>query len=292
MRPMQWTVVLWSACVLGWSIPLSANEGKIRLGQISLSFYAVTGGVVHEVLERLGHTVEVSQGSHAQIFPKLGAGEVDLLVAAWLPHGHAVYWAQYGDRAEPLATLYEGARFAWMVPDYVPATMVSEVDDLKKPDVIARMDKTIQGTGRDSGNMMLSAEVVQSYALEQAGYRLVPGTLAEFHGAYDRGIAEQRWFVMPLWWPHYINRIGNMRAIEEPRHLLGSASNGTLVASKRWVSQAPQRTVTVLQKIHLGLDAVAEMDHMVNVRNMTPRDAARKWMQDNGRIVDLWFAAE
>jgi glycine betaine/proline transport system substrate-binding protein len=292
MRPINWMVVLWSAGVLGWSIPLGADEGKIRLGQISLSFYAVTGGVVQEVLERLGHTVEVSRGSHAQIFPKLGAGEVDLLVAAWLPYGHAVYWAQYGDRAEPLATLYEGARFAWMVPEYVPATMVSEVDDLKKQDVIARMDKTIQGTGRDSGNMMLSAEVMQAYALVQAGYRLVPGTLAEFHGAYDRGIAEQRWFVMPLWWPHYINRIGNMRAIEEPRHLLGPASNGTLVASKQWVSQVPQRTVTVLKKMHLGLDAVAEMDHMVNVRKMTPRDAASRWMQNNARIVDLWFAAE
>lgn len=292
MRPVKRMVALLSMGVLGWSIPLSADEGKIRLGQISLSFYAVTGGVVQEVLERLGHIVEVSQGSHAQIFPRLGAGEVDLLVAAWLPHGHAVYWAQYGDRAEQLATLYEGARFAWMVPVYVPAAMVSEVDDLKKPDVVARMDKTIQGTGRDSGNMMLSAQVMQAYALEQAGYRLVPGSLADFHGAYDRGIAEQRWFVMPLWWPHYINRVGNMRAIEEPRRLLGPSSNGTLVASKQWVSQAPHRTVGVLRKMHLGLDAVAEMDHLVNVRKMTPRDAARAWMQANARTVDLWFAAE
>jgi glycine betaine/proline transport system substrate-binding protein len=166
------------------------------------------------------------------------------------------------------------------------------VDDLKKPDVVARMDKTIQGTGRDSGNMMLSAQVMQAYALEQAGYRLVPGALADFHGAYDRGIAEERRFVMPLWWPHYINRVGNMRAIEEPRHLLGPTSNGTLVASTQWVSQAPHRTVGVLRKMHLGLDAVAEMDHLVNVRKMTPRDAARAWMQANARTVDLWFAAE
>ena len=63
------------------------DDAPVRLGQIGLSFYAVTAGVVEEVLERLGHRVEITQGSHAQIFPRLGAGEVDLLVAAWLPQG-------------------------------------------------------------------------------------------------------------------------------------------------------------------------------------------------------------
>jgi glycine betaine/proline transport system substrate-binding protein len=300
MKPAKWIAMLWSAGLIFWSISSCAVEqagsaaheqSAIRLGQISLSFYAVTGGVVQEVLERLGHTIEVSQGSHAEIFPKLGAGEVDLLVAAWLPHGHSTYWSQYGDRAEQLATLYEGARFAWMVPVYVPQSAVTRVDDLKKPDVMARMDKTIQGTGRDSGNMMVSAEVMQAYGLEQAGYRLAPGTLAQFHGAYDKGIAEQRWFVMPLWWPHYINRIGNLRPIEEPRQLLGPPNRGMLVASKQWLSQAPQATVAVLKRIHLGLDAVAELDYMVNMGKMAPRDAARAWMRGNTAVVENWFVA-
>src|SRR5690349_8679896 len=107
----NWLVVL--TCMLGSIATASAAERApsaqlVRLGQINLSFYAVTGGVVQEVLERLGHTVEVSGGSHAQIFPRLGSGEVDLLVAAWLPHGHAVYWTQYGEHAEKLGVLYEG----------------------------------------------------------------------------------------------------------------------------------------------------------------------------------------
>jgi glycine betaine/proline transport system substrate-binding protein len=289
MDAVKGIAALCAAVSLGAASPACGQEpGTVRLGQIGLSFYAVTAGVVQEVLERLGHKVEVSQGSHAQIFPRLGAGEVDLLVAAWLPHGHAVYWEQYGERAEQLAVLYEGARFAWMVPSYVPQSEVASVDDLKKAAVLARMDKTIQGTGRDSGNMMLSAEVMQVYGLEQAGYRLVPGTLADFHAAYDRGIAQRRWFVMPLWWPHYINQVGNLRAIEEPRGLLGPASNGVLVASRDWVASAPPRTLAVLRRIHLGLDAVAEMDHMVNVRGMAPREAARAWMQDNAAAVKGW----
>jgi glycine betaine/proline transport system substrate-binding protein len=245
---------------------------------------------VQEVLERLGHRVEVTQGSHAQIFPKLGAGEVDLLVAAWLPHGHAVYWEQYGPKAEQLSVLYEGARFEWMVPAYVPESAVASVADLRKPEVLARMERVIQGTGRDSGNMMLSAEVMQRYALEEAGYRLQPGSIAEYHGAYDRNIAAQRWFVMPLWWPHYINQVGNMRPLAEPQGLLGPPSNGTLVASREWVQRAPPRTVQVLRRMHLGLDAVAHMDYLVNVDRQVPRDAARTWMREHGDVVESWFA--
>ncbi len=288
----------WIAVWFGCAMPLSAQQSgdangearNVRLGQISLSFYAVTGALVQEVLERLGHTVAISQGTHAQIFPRLGAGEVDLLVAAWLPHGHAVYWEKYGDRAEQLATLYEGARFAWMVPTYVPAAAVSAIDDLKKPEVAARMDKNIQGTGRDSGNTMLSLQVMQAYELERAGYRLLPGTMAQFHGAYNDAIATQRWFVMPLWWPHYINRVGNMRPIEEPKHLLGPPSNGVLVATKAWVARAPQKTLTVLSRLHIGLEAVADMDYSVNVENLTPQAAARAWMREHADLVEAWFA--
>jgi glycine betaine/proline transport system substrate-binding protein len=272
--------------------PAQADErvDKVVMGQISLSFYAVTGAVVRQVLERLGHTVEIVQGSHGQIFPRLGAGEVDLLVAAWLPNGHATYWERYGSQSEAIAVLYEGARFAWMVPTYVPATLVAEIDDLKKPDVLAQMDKTIQDTGRDSGNMMVSADVMQAYDLEHASYRLVPGTLPEFYGSYDRAIAAQRWFVMPLWFPNFINRVGNMRPIAEPKQLLGQANAGTLVASRAWVQRAPGRTLQVLRRMHLGMGAVEEMDHEVNREGKSPAQAARDWAQRHQTEVDGWFA--
>ncbi len=295
MRKLQriaallYTLLLAASAAAQVRDPIEPAQRTVRMGQISLSFYAVTAALVQEVLQRLGHDVEVTQGSHGQIFPRLGAGEVDLLVAAWLPHGHAVYWERYGAQAVQLATLYEGARFAWMVPVYIPQTEVASVADLAKSDVAARMEKVIQGTGRDSGNMMVSAEVMQAYGLEAAGYRLQPGGIPEFIGAYDRGIAARQWFVMPLWWPHYINILGTMRPLAEPRGLLGPANDGTLVASKRWVERAPKRTVVVLGRIRLGLQAVAEMDYMVNVEGKSPQQAARVWIDANRALVDSWF---
>ena len=225
-------------------IPSRADEhaGKVVIGQISLSFYAVTAGIVREVLERLGHTVETVQGSHAQIFPRLGAGEIDALVAAWLPHGHAIYWERYGEQAQALCVLYENARFVWMVPDYVPAAVVAQVDDLTKPEVRSRMNTVIQGTGRDSGNMI-----------------------------------------------DYIHRAGTMRPIAEPRKLLREPNAGTLVASRAWIERAPEKTLRVLRRMHLGMDAVEEMDEQVNRAGTSAQQAAREWVERNQSIVDGWF---
>ena len=83
-----------------------------------------------------------------------------------------------------------------------------------------------------------------------------------------------------------------MRAIAEPRGLLGPASNGTLVASKAWTAQAPARTLEVLGRMRLGREAVAEMDYLVNVQSMAPRAAARAWMDANATLVDSWFAGQ
>lgn len=289
---MRWGRLLAALCalpLLNVAVARAETQPPVIMGEIRLSFYAVTGAVVQQVLERLGHTVEVTEGSHAEIFPRLGAGEVDLLVAAWLPHGHAMYWEKYGARAEPLAVLYRDARFAWMVPAYVPVSVLADIDDLKRPDVLSRVDHDIRGTGRDSGNMIVSAEVMKGYGLDSSGYRLVPGTLADFYQNYEQAIAAQRWFVMPLWWPHFINQLGTMRPLAEPKGLLGEPNDGTLVANKTWVARAPAATLRVLGRIQLGLDAVAQMDRWVNVEGMTPHASAARWMQENALAVDAWF---
>jgi len=168
-----------------------------------------------------------------------------------------------------------------MVPEYVPATSVAQVDDLKKPEVLARMEKTIQGTGRDSGNMMMSADVMRDYRLETAGYRLRPGTLTEFHGNYDCAIVARAWFVVPVWSSHFITRVGNMRPIDEPKGLLGQANEGSLVASRGWVGRAPETTLHVVRRMHLGMDAVETMGNAVKRENKTPRQAARAWIEQN-----------
>jgi glycine betaine/proline transport system substrate-binding protein len=104
-------------------IRCKSDEPLIVLGQVSLSFYAVTGAVVRKVLECLGHSVEVREGPHEAMFPLLANGAIDLLAAVWLPEGHATYWASYGRDAEEIASLTRGPSSFGRYPIMCPKVM-------------------------------------------------------------------------------------------------------------------------------------------------------------------------
>ena len=263
----------------------------IVLGQVSLSFYAVTGAVVQEVLERLGHSVMVRQGPHEEMYPLLGQGAIDLMAAAWLPEGHASYWARYGAMATELAILYSDARFFWGVPDYVPEGDVKSITDLLKPDVAARMTKLIQGIGTGATITVFSQKVVGEYGLDAAGYEFRPGTAAEWIATYQAAVRDQRWIVFPTWAPQYLNHGGKIRPIEDPRGLLGGVNHASLVGPQDRIAALPAATRAALASIDLGLDGVTEMDWFVNVDKKTPREAARLWMSANDSHVAGWLRA-
>jgi glycine betaine/proline transport system substrate-binding protein len=151
MEPMsiarRHALVAGAAASIGVARAQMRSPQPVVLGQVSLSFYAVTGAVVHEVLERLGHSVELRTGAHDQMFPLLGEGSIDLMAAAWLPEGHAAYWARHGTHALEVARLYTGAHFFWAAPSHVPQAEVASIADLAKPHVAARMSRQIQGIG-------------------------------------------------------------------------------------------------------------------------------------------------
>ena len=267
----------------------TAASEKVVMGQIGLSFYAVVGGVIQSVLERLGHTVEVKDGTHADIFPLLGRGEVDLLVAAWLPGAHGPFWEKYGDRAIQLGTLYTDARLYWAVADYVPNTVVSSVEDLTKPEVVAKMSKTIQGINPSSGLMRGSSRIMEEYGLKEAGYSLVPGTPKQWIENFETAVAQKNWVIMPLWQPQFLNQAYQVRALEEPKGLLGGADRAILLGYQDFERKFPSQTVATLKRIDIGLDAVTQMDYMVNVKGMTAQEAARFWMRQNSGKVNSWF---
>jgi glycine betaine/proline transport system substrate-binding protein len=263
------------------SQPASAQDRTIRLGQVGLSFYAVVGGIVQEVLEQDGYKVEVTTGSHGDIFPKLGAGEVDILAAAWLPDGHAPLYAKVRDVTFVIGELYGDARLYWVVPDYVPAELVRSVDDLRKPEVVARMDKRIRGIGATSGLMVGAAKVREAYGLDAVGYEVIPGEAKDWIDNFKQAVSERRWLVMPLWQPQWINAAYEVRVLEEPKGIYGKGDTAVLLGHETLKSKLAPETLNRLASIKLSVDAVTEMDLWVNVDGLTPREAAKKWLSAN-----------
>lgn len=288
IRMLRWLGLAALACLLA-AAPVAAEKAPVRLGEISVSFYLVTGGVVHEVLERLGHPVTVVEGKHADIWPRLGRGEVDLLVAAWLPHAHDAYWAEHGDRAVKLAALYEGARLFWAVPAYVPESQVSGIADLAKPEVARRMVRTLQGIGRGAGSSTRSLKALEAYGLSEKGYEYAFGTWKDRWNAVDRAIKNGRWAVFSMGAPMFLNAAYDLRPLKDPKGILGGANTGTLLAHQSFADKVPRETLEVLRRIRIGLEGVSRLDYLAVVEEHSPREAARIWMDNHPDTVERWF---
>ena len=268
-------------------LPLLVTAESIKLGQVSLSFYAVTGGIVQHVLEKEGYTVEVIEGSHADIYPKVGSGEVDILAASWLPNAHAVLYKKVETSTFKLAKLYDDARLYWTVPAYVPAQEVSSIEDLLKPAVKSRMPSTVVSLPESTGLTILGLEVLKSYGLDAAGYQLQaapPGTwIGTFKTAYEAG----NWVVFPLWQPQWINSVYELRVLEDPKRIFGTDS-AYLIANQQLKSKLSPRTLAHLSNIRLSIAAITEMDKSMNVEKISARQAAERWIAANPQQVDGW----
>jgi glycine betaine/proline transport system substrate-binding protein len=264
----------------------------VTLGHVDLTFYEVTAALVQIVLERMNYNVALAKGSHSQIYPRLAAGEVDLFVAGWLPNAHARYWEEHKADLTRVTRLYDDARLFWAVPEYVPATEVREVADLAKPEMASRMDKTIRGPGPDSGLMIGSKKIVETYGLDRAGYNLAPGKPADWIAWFNANVAAGKWFVTPLWQPMYLNQVAKLRILDEPKHLLGKEDTAYLLAHKNIRETIDEATYGALRRMELSVEAVTEMDYLMNVQKLSARDAARQWMAAHPNTVSYWLEPE
>ncbi|WP_271407919.1 glycine betaine ABC transporter substrate-binding protein [Pseudomonas sp. Q1-7] len=274
--------------LLGWAIPGHADPQPLVVGQVHLSFYTASAAVVTEVLDRLGHPLQVVEGNHPDIYGRLGRGETDLLIASWLPNAHGHLQAPMADQLVEAATLYDDARLYWAVPSHVPAEAVRSIDDLKKPEVLARMDPLILGVGPGSGLMNGSERIMQRYGLRTAGYELQVAPAAEWSQRLAEASANGRWMVMPLWQPQYLNALYPLRILEDPQGIFGVDRAVVVVRKEVW-QQLPERTRVVLGRVRLGVPLATELERRMMVDGQPAEQVARDWMAANPDTVATWF---
>ncbi|MFA0520887.1 glycine betaine ABC transporter substrate-binding protein, partial [Vibrio sp. 10N.222.55.E8] len=82
------------------------------------------------------------------------------------------------------------------VPNYVPQEAISEVADLLKPEVVAKMNAQIQGINPGAGITRFSIEMMKEYGLSDAGYEFFTGTEDDCFRAFEDAVAKQEWVVV------------------------------------------------------------------------------------------------
>jgi glycine betaine/proline transport system substrate-binding protein len=236
--------------------------GAVRVGHIDLSFHDAAAREVEAILERHGHSIERSAAPHEEMFKRLGRNEVDILCSAWLPASHEIYLKPIEEQIRKITVLYE-PYCIWGVPDYVPEADVAAVSDLLSEPALSKMERLIQGINPGAGISRFSRDIVKQYGLDLAGYHFENGSEADCFDRFEEAYSEKRWIVIPLWHPQYLHHRYSIRALAEPKGLLGGADQATLIVRRDAESRISEEALSELSAMYLGNRKVSELDDKI-----------------------------
>ncbi|NMG00439.2 glycine betaine ABC transporter substrate-binding protein [Aromatoleum toluolicum] len=217
----------------------AAEQKTIKIGWTAWSDAEAVTNIAKQLLEQqLGYKVELVMTDIGLQYQGVAKKQLDVMLMAWLPNTHKAYWDKLSSQVVDLGILYDNAKLGWAVPDYVPASELSSIDDLNKPDVAKKLKSQVQGIDPGAGLMRASEKALKDYSLN--GYDLRTGSDAAMIVALDRAVARKEWIVVTTWNPHWMFSKYKVRYLEDPKMSLGGAEAIHAIGRKGFAEDFPK----------------------------------------------------
>ncbi|MDZ7640978.1 MAG: glycine betaine ABC transporter substrate-binding protein [Desulfurivibrio sp.] len=235
--------------------------------------------------EEMGYEVELIQTDIAPQYQGLASGDIDMMLMSWLPNTHEDYMDKLGNRIVNLGPLYGYARLGWVVPDYIPESKLSSIEDLKKKEVRDKLDDRITGIDPGAGLTRLSKDALDTYGLD--GYELQISSGAGMTSALDRAIRRDEWIVVTGWSPHWMFGAYDLRYIEDPRGALGGLERIHALTRQGFPEEYVEVTM-MITRMYLDLEVLEEA--MFYAQENSYEEAVTRFIKDYPQYVDYWLS--
>ncbi|AHF05181.1 glycine/betaine ABC transporter substrate-binding protein [Marichromatium purpuratum 984] len=261
---------------------LGADKGEIELAYGEWATEIASVNVVRVVLEDLGYEVKTSSVSVAAMWQALAAGDVDAMVAAWLPTTHQHYLDQVADEVVDLGPNLEGTRIGLVVPSYVEIDSIAELNA-----AAARFDGEIIGIDPSAGLMKKTELAMEAYGIDQLD--LVESTGAIMTAVLGDAIEDGDWVVVTGWTPHWKFARYDLKYLEDPENVFGGAERIHTFTRQGLAEEMPE-AVAVLDNFHWTPEQMAELMVMNQQdKRSDPYDNARRWVEAHPEVVEAWL---
>ena len=227
---------------------VQAAQGPVRIGWVNWSDAEITAKLAQVAIEdQLKLPVKLVQADIGIQFQAMANGSIDLIPMVWLPTTHAVFVDKHKDRLTDLGVLYEG-KLGMAVPESVPQSELSSIEDLKKPEVRAKLDGKILSSEVGNGQYKLTEKAFDVYQLK--GYKIVASSEVGMLTEMDRNLKRGKWSVINAWSPHWMFSKWKLRYLDDPKGVFGTAEQIHAMARKEFSAEYPQ-VATFFAHYHL-----------------------------------------
>lgn len=282
MRTLKTLCLGVAALALGMGTALAADKPTLKIGYVNGWDDSVAATfVAGEILQsRLGYPVELRPVEPAIMWQGVARGDLDATLSAWLPATHGEYFERLKDRVEVLGTNYAGAKIGLIVPDYVEAKTIEDLEKYAKD-----FDGRITGIDAGAGVMRRTEDAIKEYGL--SSIKLMPSSGPAMATALTRAERAQKPIVVTGWIPHWMFAKWDLRFLEDPKKVFGDDEHVDTVANPALKEKAADATAFLAKFSWSGEEVGAVM--LAIREGARPEQAAKDWIAANPERVDGWL---
>lgn len=280
--------MLWVTCLVtllvGVSLgtALAQSKGTVRLAYVEWDCATATTNVARAVLEeRLGYDVETLPVAAAAMWAATASGDVDGMLAGWLPVTHASYFKRFKKDVEDLGPLVTGAKIGLVVPTYVTINSIAELG--------AHADAfsgRIIGIDPGAGIMAKTEDAIDAY--DMRGMELMEGSGATMTAALADAIKHKKWVVVTGWAPHWKFGRWDLKFLEDPQGIFGASEDIHTIVRKGLHKDNPEvyRFLDNFKWTRKQMETVMAWDQQPGADRYAN---AKRFVRENPELVDSWL---
>ncbi|MEO9875023.1 MAG: glycine betaine ABC transporter substrate-binding protein [Anderseniella sp.] len=305
------------ALVMGFAP--AAQAADVVIGVPNWPSVRVTAHVLKVVMEdNLGVEVELQNGTNPVVFEAMDSGAMHVHPEVWLPNQanlEAKYVADKGTvRQNPNGV--DGDQAMCVTKSTAERTGIKDLSELSNPDMAKNFDSDGDGKGEIwIGAAGWASTNVEKIRAKSYGYtetmqlKEMDETLAL--AEVDNAVAQKKNIVFFCYTPHHMFALHELVILKEPAYEEAKWVVKQPTDDPQWLenSSAPVAWNTAKLKIHyaaslegsnpavakllsqvnLNTDIVSKMTFALVVEKQDPADFAKKWVAENGDLVDSWL---
>lgn len=263
------------------STTLAADKPTLKIGYVNGwdDSVAATFVAAQIIEDKLGYPVNLQPVEPAIMWQGVARGDLDASLSAWLPATHGEYFAKLGDKVEVLGTNYAGAKIGLIVPGYVKATSIEDLNRDAKD-----YANTITGIDAGAGVVRRTEDAIKEYGL---GLKLQTSSGPAMATALSRAIQNEKAIVVTGWIPHWMFAKWDLRFLEDPKKVFGDDEHVDTFAHPSMKTKAPE-AVAFLKKFSWSGEEVGAV--MLAIRDgAKPEEAAKAWIAAHPERVAGWL---
>jgi glycine betaine/proline transport system substrate-binding protein len=271
-----------AALAMGMTTAMAADKPTLTIGYVngwddSVAATHVAGEILRE---QLGYTVDLKPVEPAIMWQGVARGDLDATLSAWLPATHGEYYEKLKDKVTVVGTNYEGAKIGLIVPDYVQAKTVADLQTYAK-----EFGGKITGIDAGAGVMRRAEDAIKEYQLSDI--KLMPSSGPAMAIALTRAEKNKEAIVVTGWIPHWMFAKWKLRFLEDPKKVFGDDEHVDTVANPSLETKAPEAYAFLQNFSWHGEEVGAVM--LAISEGAKPEQAAKDWIAANPERVAGWL---